>query len=113
LQQHPQTIKIVYVNATGSIKFTQAHSAGRDANSTATGWEYHPSITKGFGQLTWDGQHGFLACPDASTHSAYSIKVFNATGQIQAGCQQIDLLVPENTDTGSTGIDAATAWQYT
>jgi hypothetical protein len=86
-----------------------------DANSTTIGWEYHPSVTKGFGQLTWtvENGYGFIACPATDgTQGAYSIQTVNGNA-LPAQCEQVDLLVPENTDTGSTGIDGATAWQYT
>jgi hypothetical protein len=97
---------IVYVNGTGSIKFTQAHSAGMDAGSTTTGWEYIPAIMEGYGQLIYNGQHGFLACPLGSDGGRDIKAIMNNV--IPTGCDVVNLLVP---DAGKT--DAPAAWQYT
>jgi len=105
----------VYVNPAGQIKYTQAHSASMDPNSTVTGWDYHPSVTRGFGLLSWATEfgHGFIACPATDgTAGAYTIQTITGDA-LPAQCEQVDLLVPEETDTGSTGVDGVTAWQYT
>jgi hypothetical protein len=101
---------IVYVNPQGLIKYTQAHSASMDPNSTVTGWDYDEDATYKFGRLTWqtDNGHGFIACPATDgTAGAYSIQALIG-GALPARCEQVKLIVPK-----FVNITAATAWQYT
>ena len=60
----------------------------------------------GYGQLTFNGQHGFLTCPSGAD-GAYDIKAIMGY-VIPSGCTVVDLLVPE-----AGLVDGATTWQYT
>lgn len=76
-----------------------------DVGAVTSEWQYLPQVRKGYGQLTWAGQRGFLACPNGADGSHHIIV---STGyNVPSGCTMVNLLVPDASKTNETA-----AWQY-
>ena len=103
----------VYVEPTGALGFTQAHSSSYPSGSVFEGFSVNPGPS--FGSLGFSGlgATGFLACPaDASGSPPYKIfaDVEGLTdedtpgGSVQA-CIGFDALTTDYTD-------GSAAWEY-
>ncbi|MCJ1426358.1 hypothetical protein MMC29_004261 [Sticta canariensis] len=104
----------IYVEPTGALGFTQAHSVNYPPGSTFEGFTLTPGSP--FGSLGFSGlgATGFLACPaDGSGAGPYKVfadveglKDGNTPGGSVQACIGFDALAVEYTGSGSA------AWQY-
>ncbi|KAL3428177.1 IgE-binding protein [Phlyctema vagabunda] len=93
-----------YVDPTGALSFTQAHSAAIPEGSITTGFSYNASTgANGLGSLTFgNATTGFFACPSEGNATTYQIF---AGSEFDSSCYGFGFT--------TAPFEGAAAWQYT
>jgi hypothetical protein len=96
---------LIYVETSGALGFTQAHSAGIPTGAVVATFIVTPGASFGTLGFSGLGATGFVACPSANGTAPYQIFANVAGGNFDS-CLGFDALTTDFT--GGVG-----AWQYT